>query len=283
MNRRAALYMLISAGSFAMMNLLVKQLEGIGALQIVFGRCITSVFMCLVYLWGRRIPPLGQQRRLLLARGVTGTLSMALFFYAIKLMPLGSAVSLRYLSPLFGVVLALAFLREYVRPVQWFFLFLACAGAMLLSGLERSITPFALLVILGSAFFSGVVFVLIRRLGTAEDPIVIVLYFMVVGSLVGGLGAIPTWVQPNPRESLLQLIIGTGGFFGQMYYTKAVQIEVTSKVAPLKYIEAIFVLVLSYFIYEERYALPALAGIGLIIIGNLGNAFVKRKVPREND
>lgn len=271
--------MLISAAAFSAMNVLVKLLHGFGALEIVFFRSITTLIICLFYLWWKQIPPLGRNRPWLLIRGITGTISMSLFFYAIKIMPLGSAVALRYLSPIFGIILALIFLGERVRPIQWLFFLMAFSGVILLNGFDGRISGFALGVILTSAFFSGVVFMVIRKLGNGEHPLVIITYFMVVGTLVGFLGAVNNWVQPVGKEWWLLLAMGVLGLVGQLFITIAVQIEVANKVAPLKYVEAIFILVLSYFFFQESYSLLAMLGIGLIVVGNLLNGFLPLKEP----
>ncbi|MEM9837148.1 MAG: hypothetical protein AAF828_11635, partial [Bacteroidota bacterium] len=83
-NPQAVLYMVVAAASFAIMNLIVKYLDGYSALEIVFFRSGTTLLLCIGYLRWRGISWLGNEPRWLIARGVTGTISMALFFYSIK-------------------------------------------------------------------------------------------------------------------------------------------------------------------------------------------------------
>ena len=120
MNKKAIIYMLLSTGAFAFMNIFVKHLNDFPALQLVFFRSVGALIFGTTYLLWKRIPLLGNQKKLLLSRGLTGTLSMALFFYALKFMPLGSAVTLRYLSPIFGIILAIYFLKERVSKNSGF-------------------------------------------------------------------------------------------------------------------------------------------------------------------
>jgi len=67
--------------------------------------------------------------------------------------------------------------------------------------------------------------------------------------------------------------IGLVGFVGQIFMTIAMQIEVASKVMPLKYLEAVFLLGLSFFFLSETYGLYALLGMLLILTGNVLNVF----------
>ena len=60
--------------------------------------------------------------RMHLSRSLVGFVSLLLFFYAITAMPLATAVTLNYTSPLFLAVLVTLLLRESIKP-----LFL-CAG-----------------------------------------------------------------------------------------------------------------------------------------------------------
>jgi len=278
MNRQAALYMIISTAAFAVMNLVVKYLVHIPALELVFFRAAGSFLLSMGYLRQQRIAVLGRNRKWLVIRSVVGTISLCLFFVAIKLMPLGSAVALRYLAPVIGVLLALIFLREPVRNDQWLYFLIAFAGVGLLSGFDPGITPLGLTVILLSALFSGMVYMAIRRLGTDEHPLVIANYFMGFAMVTGLLGALPNWEWPvGATEWLLLGSLGLVGLVGQLFMTMALQMEATNKIAPLKYLEAVFVLLLSYLWFGDSYCYLALLGIGLIVVGNLLNAFVRRK------
>ena len=278
MNRQAAFYMIISTAAFAVMNLVVKYLVHIPALELVFFRAAGSFVLSMGYLRHRRIAVLGHNRKWLVIRSVVGTISLCLFFVATKLMPLGSAVALRYLAPVIGILLALIVLREPVRNDQWLYFLIAFAGVVMLSGFDPGITPLGLTVILLSALFSGMVYLAIRRLGTDEHPLVIANYFMGFAMVTGLLGALPTWEWPvGAGEWLLLASLGLLGLVGQLFMTMALQMEATNKIAPLKYLEAIFVLLLSYLWFGESYSYLALLGIGLIVAGNLLNAFVRRK------
>ena len=59
--------------------------------------------------------------------------------------------------------------------------------------------------------------------------------------------------------------------------TKAFQTTVTNQVAPLKYIEVIFTLVLGLLWFDEIYSIWSLLGIAMIIGGLVLNVVYKAK------
>ena len=117
---------------------------------------------------------------------------------------------------------------------------------------------------------------LIRFLGAREHYLTIINYFMVISMLVG-LASFPIWQMPIGWEWISLLSIGIFGLIGQIFMTRAFQLEETSVLAPFKYMELIYALILGYFIFNESYGLFALMGILLILIGMLSNIFVKEK------
>ena len=106
---------------------------------------------------------------------------------------------------------------------------------------------------------------------------VVVNYFMVISTILGGLLSINNWINPQGMEWLMLGGLGLFGYFGQVYMTKAFQIASTNQVAPLKYLEVVFTLLLGVLLFSEVYTLYSLLGIALIICGLILNALYKGK------
>jgi drug/metabolite transporter (DMT)-like permease len=275
MLKKAIQFMIISAIGFAFLNAIVKYLGRFDAYQIVFFRSIGTLFFTIPLLLKYKIPMLGNKRTLLVLRGIVGVTSMALFFMSIKYLPIGSAVSLRYISPIFAAVFALLILKEKIKPIQWLFFLIAFGGVVILKGFDTQINTTGLLLVLTSAFFSGLVFIIIRKIGAEDHPIVVVNYFMMVTFVVGGILCIPYWITPVGWEWLLLLSLGIFGYVGQLYMTKALQLAETNKAAPLKYIEVIFTILIGLSWFQESYTLWSLLGIILIVVGLTLNTYTK--------
>jgi drug/metabolite transporter (DMT)-like permease len=114
--KKAIKFMLMSTLAFACMNVLVRYLVRINPHQIVFFRSAGSLFFTFGFLLTNKIPTLGNKRKLLVLRGLVGASSMTLFFMSIKYLPVGTAVSLRYIAPIFATIFAILFFKQKVAP-----------------------------------------------------------------------------------------------------------------------------------------------------------------------
>jgi len=63
-----------------------------------------------------------------------------------------------------------------------------------------------------------------------------------------------------------------------LYMTKAFQAQETSVIAPLKYLEVVFMIIIGASWFGEVYNLWTLLGVFLILIGLLYNIYLKRDV-----
>ena len=270
--------MILSTIAFTGMNGLIKYLTDFSAYQLVFFRSLGSLFFTFGFLLRTGIPILGTHRKLLITRGVFGTTSMLLFFMAVHYMPIGSAVALRYIAPIFAAIFAILILKENVRPLQWVFFMVSFLGVLVLKGLDSVIPPIGLILVLLASVFSGLVYIIIRKIGQKEHPIVIVNYFMCIATLVGGVLSIFKWKTPNVSELLLLLSLGVFGFFGQLFMTKAFQMGETNVIAPLKYIEVVFAIIVGFGFLGETYSVWSFVGMAMIISGLLLNIWYKNKM-----
>lgn len=269
--------MLISTLAFACMNAVVKHLVHINAYQIVFFRSISSLVFTFTFLLKNNIPILGNKKKLLVTRGLVGVTSMTFFFMSTKYLPIGTAVSLRYIAPIFAAIFAVFLLRERVKLWQWFFFAMAFIGVLVLKGFDAELHSYGLLLAFISAIFSGLVYITISKIGKSDHPVVIVNYFMVISTIVGGTLSINNWITPVGIEWLLLISLGVFGYFGQLFMTKAFQVATTNQVAPLKYLEVIYTVLFGIFIFSEIYTFWSLLGIALIIGGLVLNIWYKAK------
>ena len=269
--------MLLSTLSFAFMNALVKYLIDYSTFQLVFFRSLGSLGITFAVLKTQKIPVWGNQKRLLVYRGLVGVTSMILFFWGIHYISIGSAVTLRYVSPIFAGILAVLFLSEVIKPIQWLFFLMAFAGVFLIKSYDPSGSSFGVFLVLLAAFFSAVVYILISKIGKGDHPVVVVHYFMLIATLVGGVGSFFSWKMPNSEDLLLLSSLGLFGFFGQLFMTKAFQNAEAHMVAPFKYVEVLFTLVFGVFVLGETYDFYHLLGTFFVIFGLVLNVWYKTK------
>lgn len=267
---------LLATLAFAIMNTFAKNLSAFHPLQVVFFRAFGTFIFIFPYMVYKRVSIIGTHVRFLVLRAVVGFISLATFFMAVQEMPLGSAVSIRYLGPIFGAILAFFFLKEKINIWQWMSFAIAFSGVIVLKGFDFRIETYGLLLVLNSALFVGVVFVLLRYLGTREHHLTIINYFM-MACLIGSLFFVQYWRMPIGEEWIPVTGIGICGLAGQILMTQAFQKETTSVLAPFKYMELVYALLIGFFFLGETYEWLPFSGIGLIIVGMVLNVWAKGK------
>ena len=270
-------YIIFATLAFSIMNVMAKDLSDFHPMQVVFFRSFGTFIFIFPYMLYNKVAITGNNVKFLVLRGLVGVASLSLFFIAIQRIPLGSAISIRYIGPIFGAVLAAYFLKEKINLKQWISFGIAFSGVLLIKGFDLRIDYLSFILILISAFLLGGVFVLIRYLSTREHFLTIINYFMVT-SICLSLFFVNTWRMPLSHEWTSVIGIGIMGLIGQVFMTKAFQTEETSVLAPFKYMELVFALILGYFIFGETYQWIPFVGIGLIIIGMIMNVRAKNQL-----
>jgi drug/metabolite transporter (DMT)-like permease len=264
----AVVNMLLATLAFSIMNVFVKQLDRIPAMEIVFFRCLVSSAICFVGIARARVDWKGNNNVLLVARGAFGTLALFTFFVTIHNIPRATAVTIAYLSPIFTTLIGVLLLGEHVRPKQWLFYAIAFAGVLVIKGFDSSVPLLYLFTGLVSAVGSGVAYNLVRRLKEREHPIVVVLHFQLVGVVAGFIFTVFNWVSPvSPWEWFCLLMCGLLTQFGQTRLTKSLQAERIAHVSILNYTGMIYALIFGVFIFGEHYPAQTIAGIVLVVLG----------------
>lgn len=270
--------MLISSIFFSVMNLLVKMVPHIPAIEIVFFRSLISLVLSYLILAHQKVSVWGNNKKLLISRGITGAFALILYFLTLQVIPLASAVTIQFLSPIFTSILGILIVREKVRSWQWVFFAIAFGGVLVIEGFDARIPPVYGIIGIISAIFSGFSYNFIRKLNITEHPLVIVFYFPLVTLPVTGIYCAFFWVQPVGTEWIILIVIGVMTQFAQYFMTRAYQNEELSKVAPLKYFGVLYALVLGYVFFDETFSWITYIGMMLVIIGVILNVWLKQRV-----
>src|SRR5690606_25780521 len=155
----------------------VKFLPHLPAVGNVFFRSLISLLFTYLFLKRANVPLFGNNKKLLVMRGLSGSIGLILFFFTLQNIPLASAVTIQYLSPIFTAILGIYLVKEKVRPIQFLYFGLAFGGVVMIEGFHPRISPTYLIIGVASAFFAGLAYNIIRKLKQSEHPLVIVFYF----------------------------------------------------------------------------------------------------------
>lgn len=271
--------MIISSFAFSLMHLCVKALPHIPVFELVFFRSIVSLIISYVLLKRKNVSVMGNNRKILFARGFFGATALTLFFITLQNIPLAGAVTIQYLSPIFTALFAVWLLKEKVKHRQWLFFALSFLGVFLLKGFDISgqISSKYIIVGLVSACLSGLAYNCIRILRSTEHPLVVVFYFPLVATpIMGGLSYFQ-WVSPEGMDWVYLIMLGIITQIAQIYMTKGIQSDTAGNIMTYKYVGVLFAFSYGYFIFGETYSFMSLFGIFLLLSGVLLNAWFKNK------
>ena len=261
---------------FMLVKIFVKMLPHIPPMEIVFFRCIIS-FLITYYLLKRKGHNiLGTNRSLLMMRGIFGTIGLYCYFVILQEIPLATASTLIYFTPLFTSLVGVFLLKEKMSTIQWILLFIALFGIILIQGFDSRVNIFYLLIGLGGSLCAAFAYSIIRYLKDKEHSLVLMIYFPMIAFPVGGLISVFNWVQPNLFDIFLLILIGVITQFAQYFMTKAFQSEKVSKVSIVSYSELVFVLLIGNIFFDEKFEFLVYLGMILVTFGVVFNILLAR-------
>lgn len=261
--------MLAASLSFACMGVLVK-LGGanFSSSELVFYRSFCSLLFVSVLVLQTRTPLATRHWRGHLWRGLSGTISMMLYFYCIATLPLASAITLNYTSAIFLAALTLVVYKDRLHLPLISSLTLGFIGVVLLlhPTFERQ-QFFSGILGLGSGFLAAVALMNVRQLGLMGEPAVrVVFYFNLVATLLSGAWMTQTEVHKVTLGNLWLLLgLGATATFAQVAMTHAYRVGHTQVVSTLSFSTIVFASLFGRLLWNEMLPLNSWFGIVLII------------------
>jgi len=282
-----SLWMIVASFFFACMGVCVKFAASLfPAPEIVFYRSLISLLMMLVIVRMRGIPVTTPHWRFQLWRSVSGFASLLLYFYAIFMLPLATAVTLAYTSPLFLAVYLGAFGKVRLNGAMLGALALGFVGVVLL--LRPTFHADQLLgglIGLGSGMLAGLAYYNVKELGErGENEERTVFYFTLFSTVASGVWmTISEFHRVDLHGGLLLLGVGIFGTIAQLAMTRAYKRGNTLMSASLAYSTVIFASLFGMLFWQETLSLGAWSAIALIVASGLVSTWFSRANPAGQD
>lgn len=275
---QGVVYMLLASFIFTLMKVFVKLIPHIPAIEIILFRSIISFAISGYFLHRQKVNIWGNNKPVLLGRGIAGAIALITYFSLLQQIPLATASTLQYLSPIFTAVIGIFLVNEKIKPLQFLFFGLSFAGILVIQGFDTRIDTIHLLMGIFASFFMGLAYNFIRKLKTSEHPLVIIFYFPLVMLPISSVWSMFVWVQPIGYDWLVLLLVGLCTQAAQFFMTKSYQQEELSKVSILSYISILYSLSFGYFIFDETYDWIIYGGMVLVLLGVILNVLWKKKL-----
>lgn len=268
-----SLWMIAAGLSFALMGVLVNLAAAqFSAAELVFYRAVVQLAVAWAVLANAglsvRTPKLGMH----VHRGVAGFVSLFMFFYALTALPVATAMTLNYMSPLWLALLLTAIARERPGTRLVVTVVLGFAGCvMLLRPTLTAAQVWPATIGLVSGIISAIAYWNVRQLVRSREPVARVVFYF---ALFAGLGSLvwmapQTWHPVTLANAWMLAGIGIFGSSGQLAMTRAYGRGSTLVSAALSYSGIVFSALFSVLIGHDALPLIAWLGIGLIIAAGI--------------
>ena len=281
-----SLWMLAASFFFAVMGMFIKLSSTYHNLgEIVLFRGLPSVILIVAYAVHNRLPLFGNNLKTHARRNLVGITSMWMGFYGTTHLPLGTATTLNYTSPLFIAIFLLY--QGYFPGIfrqQWLrfgAIVLGFIGVLCIFNpfAESNLNHTALFVSLLGGMMGALAYMTVRSLGRMGEPEWrTVMLFSCSVVLSGLVGVTVLGLSHYTWHSTLYLIgIGLAGMGGQLCMTRAFSRGSATLTATLQYSTIIFSAAFGYWVWAETIDLTGLIGIVLVVFSGLAATLYARK------
>lgn len=226
-------------------------------------------------------------------RAIVGATAFGLHFYSFRGLPLATAVTLNYTSPIWiALVLFIGGLLHGQTRFEW-----KLVGAIIVSfvGVVMVLQPNIQeeqylwgLIALTSGFLAGLAGLQVRRLGQLGEPEYRVVFYFCVISTVGAaiLTMLSTQLpgsdgiafhEHSPRGLILLTLVGLSAAVGQMANTRAFHLGKTLLTANLQYSGIVFSCIWGIIIWGDLFGWVSWVGMAVIIASGIAATFFGAK------
>jgi drug/metabolite transporter (DMT)-like permease len=281
-------WMLVAGLLFALMGLFVKlgAEHGFSSAELVFDRSFIGLVVIYAIVRQRGLSLHTRHLRSHMYRGLSGFIALMLYFYAIAHLPLATAVTLNYTSPLFLAALATWVLKE--RVSRWV-IAAVVAGfvgvALLLRPSFESEAVFAGFLGLASGAFASVAYLNVKQLGQLGEPDWRVVFYFTLISTIGAAA----WMFANDFHTVswegagIIAGLGTSATLAQLAMTRAYQEGQTLVVGSLAYSTVVFASVLGVVVGGETLGAASWFAIAIIIASGIVATLAAPRAPLASD
>ncbi|WP_310461603.1 DMT family transporter [Sphaerotilus sp.] len=271
----APVLMVLASFLFALMGVCVKLASvHFGTGEIVMYRGLIGAVTMVVLMRGR-----GQSLRTTVPwmhvwRGIVGVSSLCLWFYAISGLPLATAMTLNYMSPiwmamfLIGGSVLMGGAKINPKLIATVLAGFVGVAAILRPSIDRDQLWYGV-VGFGSGMLSAMAYLQITALGRVGEPETRVVFYFSCGGALAGLALMLLNGGPSPwhgwTDTLLLLGVGLFATGAQLAMTRAFAIGRPLVNASLQYLGIVFAFAFGVLLFDDPVHPLALVGMVLVV------------------
>jgi S-adenosylmethionine uptake transporter len=272
-SRAPVLWILLASLLFATMSALVKvAAAGVSLPEIVLFRTLPAAIGLIAVARMRGQAIASPHWKLHAMRCVVGVCGTFVSFYAVSNLPLATATTLEYTTPLFMLAYIVLFARHHFTPQIAFAMIGGFAGVVvLLRPTMQTGQTLAFFAALASGALAALAYTLIRRLTEAGEPASrIVLWYSVAGAVVAA-AIVPFSPQSdyNARTVIALGALSIVGLLAQISLTRAFGTGPTTLLASLQYATVAFAAMYGVLLWGDTLSVTSVFGLSLIVLSGI--------------
>jgi drug/metabolite transporter (DMT)-like permease len=263
-------WMLTAYLLFAVMNLVAKSaMRELPWHEVAAGRAAFGAITIYLLARARNVSLTVHDKKTQWMRTAAGIGSLMCGFYSLSRLPLGDAVTIGSLCPIFIALASRRALGEKTSAGLYVAVVLGFLGVALLAGAQLHAGPAALFAIgigvLG-AVFACAAMLFLRRLGPSESAEGVSLHFVGVSAVVMIVYGIGRSVVPSPMAFASLVLAGLSGGLAQIAMTKAYGLDRAARVGALGYSGVVWAQILGVVFLAEIPTGRQLGGAALVLL-----------------
>lgn len=198
---------------------------------------------------------------------------------ALTMIPLAQLISIEFTTPIWGALLAMAFLGERMNARKVGAILFGLLGVLVIvrPGVQP-VEPGHLIMLAGAVGF-GISIVMVKSLTRTDNVVRIIFWMLIIQSAIGLIPAIQTWRNPPLELWPWILIVAFTGMSSHFCMARALVHADTTVVMPMDFLRLPFSALIGWLIYQEQIDVFTACGAMLILGGNLLN-LQKRPAPQ---
>ena len=278
---RGAAFLIAGFAIIPLMDASAKQLigQGYSPLLAAWGRFALSTVVLLPVLLRRGVVSqmIGASAGLQILRALLLAAATALFFSALRTMPMADVLAVYFVYPFLITLLAPLVLGEKVGLRRFIAVLIGFGGSLLIIRPGFQEVPEGVYFILAASVCFAGFNLLTRRLSGISNPWLTVFYQSIVGAVALAPFAYMHWRMPDAQAMGLMALMIFAAVIGHWLLVKAYECAAASLLAPFGYFEMLSAVAFGYFWFDDLPDRLTWAGIAVIVATGIYISVRERK------
>ena len=236
--RRGILWMLATTVFFTSLDTTAKYLtHSYPVAEIVWGRYLFHAVFAMMWA-GQRLPDVLLHARfgIQALRGLFLVVTTAIYFFAIRTVPLADAASISFMAPILVTALSVPLLGEPVGVRRWIGVVVGFVGTVIIVRPGSGVMQVAALLVLASAAINALYQITTRVLNRTDLPMTTNVYSALIGTALAALALPFGWITPDLEGWSLLALAGFFGVVGHYCMIKSLAAAPAAAVVPFSYV-----------------------------------------------